>query len=130
MNDDERHLQLLSIFHYVVAGILGLIGLVPIIHLTIGILIVTGRLGGGSGGGTGAGFLFIGIALFMMTMAWSMAILLLIAGRRLAARRSHLFCLIVAGIACLFMPFGTVLGVFTIIVLMRPTVKAMFGVPA
>jgi hypothetical protein len=26
------------------------------------------------------------------------------------------------------MPFGTVLGVFTIIVLMRPTVKQEFGV--
>ncbi len=27
---------------------------------------------------------------------------------------------------CLFMPFGTVLGVLTIIVLMRPSVKALF----
>jgi len=33
----------------------------------------------------------------------------------------------VAGAACLMMPFGTVLGVFTIIVLMRESVKEMFG---
>jgi hypothetical protein len=29
---------------------------------------------------------------------------------------------------CLWMPVGTVLGVFTIIVLMRPRVKRLFGV--
>jgi hypothetical protein len=33
-----------------------------------------------------------------------------------------------AGIECVFMPFGTVLGVFTIIVLVREDVKAMFCV--
>ena len=31
-----------------------------------------------------------------------------------------------AGIECIFMPFGTVLGVFTIIVLMRPSMKELF----
>jgi hypothetical protein len=31
-----------------------------------------------------------------------------------------------AAIACLFMPLGTILGVFTIIVLIRPNVKALF----
>jgi hypothetical protein len=36
--------------------------------------------------------------------------------------------LAIAGIECIFIPFGTVLGVFTIIVLMRPTVKELFGV--
>jgi hypothetical protein len=32
-----------------------------------------------------------------------------------------------AAVECLFIPFGTVLGVFTILVLQRPTVKAMFS---
>ncbi len=38
-----------------------------------------------------------------------------------------MFCLIVAGIECLLMPYGTVLGVFTIMVLMRESVKERFG---
>jgi hypothetical protein len=38
----------------------------------------------------------------------------------------YIFCLVIAAVECIFMPFGTVLGVFTIIVLQRPTVKAMF----
>ena len=33
-----------------------------------------------------------------------------------------------AAISCAFMPFGTVLGVFTLIVLLRPGVKELFGV--
>jgi len=32
-----------------------------------------------------------------------------------------------AAIACINMPFGTALGVFTLIVLARPTVKALFS---
>jgi hypothetical protein len=41
-----------------------------------------------------------------------------------------MFCLAMAGIeAALCMPLGTVLGIFTIIVLMRPSVKQAFGVP-
>jgi hypothetical protein len=31
-----------------------------------------------------------------------------------------------AGIECVFMPFGTVLGVFTLVVLTRPSVKPLF----
>lgn len=38
-----------------------------------------------------------------------------------------MFCLIMAGIACLFMPFGTVLGVFTIVVLTRESVREMIS---
>ncbi len=40
--------------------------------------------------------------------------------------RRRLFCLVVAGVECAFMPFGTVLGVFTIAVLMRESVKELF----
>jgi len=34
--------------------------------------------------------------------------------------------MVIAGIECLFMPFGTVLGVFTLVVLVRPSVKELF----
>ena len=51
-----------------------------------------------------------------------------LAGRRLAALRSHTFCLVVAGIECFFMPFGTILGVFTILTLLKPEAKRLFGV--
>jgi len=42
-----------------------------------------------------------------------------------------MFCVVMAGIACMFMPFGTVLGVFTLVVLTKPVVRELFdGAPA
>jgi hypothetical protein len=49
------------------------------------------------------------------------------AGYFLAKRKNHMFCLVMAGVSCIFMPFGTVLGVFSIIVLSRPSVKELFS---
>jgi hypothetical protein len=48
------------------------------------------------------------------------------AGRYLSRHVNRTFCLVVAGIECVFTPFGTVLGVFTIIVLMRDSVRELF----
>jgi hypothetical protein len=36
-------------------------------------------------------------------------------------------CFAMAGVECIFMPFGTVLGVFTILVLNRQSVKELFA---
>ena len=62
----------------------------------------------------------------MMLLGWAFAICLIMAGRFIAKQKHYIFCLVMASLNCLFMPFGTVLGVFTIVVLMRPPVKAMF----
>jgi hypothetical protein len=66
------------------------------------------------------------IAGCFILAGWSLAICLLIAGSYLTSRKHYTFCLVIAAISCMLMPFGTVLGVFTIIVLMRPSVKEMF----
>jgi hypothetical protein len=51
---------------------------------------------------------------------------LILAGRFLAQRVYYTFCFVVAALECIFVPFGTILGVFTIVVLQRSTVKEMF----
>ena len=43
----------------------------------------------------------------------------------LGKRRHHTLCLVVAVLSCLMIPFGTLLGVFTLVVLSRPTVKQL-----
>src|SRR5438128_6559299 len=55
-----------------------------------------------------------------------MAVCILIAGRSLSRREGYSFALVIACIECLFIPFGTILGVFTIVVLSRESVKASF----
>jgi len=67
------------------------------------------------------------MATVAITLGWTLAVFIIIAGRCLAKRKHYMFCLVIAAISCIFMPFGTVLGVFTIIVLMRPSVKELFA---
>ncbi|MHC4544628.1 MAG: hypothetical protein ACYTDW_01565 [Planctomycetota bacterium] len=131
MNQDEEHLKLLSIFHYVVGGIAGLFACIPVFHLIIGIAILVAGLSEASGDervpSLTFGLMFTLIALIFITAGWTLAICLIVSGRRLARRKHYKFCFVIACISCAFSPFGTVLGIFTIIVLVRPTVKELFG---
>ena len=127
MEEDDRHLQLLTVFHYVVGAITALMSCIPIIHLVFGILILTGSMGHGHNAPPRAiGALIIGLVSVIILMGWTFAACIVAAGRRLSRRKNWTFCLVVAAFECMMMPFGTVLGVFTIVVLMRPSVKEQF----
>ncbi len=67
----------------------------------------------------------IGSVLFLIGLP--IAICILIAGRSLAHCKHYSFAFVVACIECIFIPFGTILGVFAIIVLSRESVKALFS---
>jgi hypothetical protein len=128
MNQDQEHLRLLSIFHYVVAAVAALFGCIPFLHFFFGLSMATGWLpdaGDDASVKVIGGFVMI-IAGAMILVGWAFAVCLAMAGHRLGQYRSYTFCLVMAAVACMFMPFGTVLGVFTIIVLVRPSVKALF----
>lgn len=128
MNQDLEHLRLLSIFHYVVAGLTAFFGCFPILHLVFGIGLLTGAIGGANKPDDRFfGWFVIVLATVMISLFWILAGALVFTGRSLAGHRRYIFCLVVAGIECLFMPFGTVLGVFTIIVLNRESVKQLFA---
>ena len=62
-----------------------------------------------------------------MLAGWSLAVCILLAGRFLSQHKHYMFCLVIAGLLCMITPFGTMLGVFTIIVLVRPSVKLLFS---
>ncbi len=132
MNQDLEHLRLLSIFHYVVAGIAALAACFPLIHLGMGLMMLFApdtfkpRQPGEAEMLRFMGIFFAAIAAVMILLGWSFAVCVLLAGRNLARRRRYTFCMVMAALLCLFMPFGTVLGVFSIIVLVRPSVKALF----
>ncbi|MDF2817502.1 MAG: rane protein [Stenotrophomonas rhizophila] len=131
--EDASHLRLLSIFHYVVAGLTALFSLFPLIHVGIGIAALSGAMPIESNGGAASpdetrlfGWLFIGIGSFVILCGLTLASFMAYAGRCLARQRRHTLCLVVAALSCMCMPLGTVLGVFTLIVLLRPAVKAAF----
>lgn len=130
MTQDDQYLRLLSIFHYVVAGLATLFSLFPTIHLVLGIAFVSGAVKDPKDPFPFllVGWFFIAFASFWILSGLSFSTCVLLAGRNLKARRRYTFCLVMACIECIFMPFGTVLGIFTIILLLREKVKAQFGV--
>src|SRR6185369_4173216 len=132
-NRDHEHLRLLYMFHYICAGIMAVLASFPIVHLIIGMFwaFAPSALPGGAAPPPPlVGWVFIFVATFMIVIGWTTAGLLAWAGRCIDRRIHHTFCIVMAAIECMFMPFGTVLGVFTIIVLVRPSVRLLFNQPA
>ena len=129
MNDDQQHLDLLSIFHYIVGGLALVFSFFPVIHLAMGIAMVTGTLETNSDDGFpilfGWFFIIVAVVVILTGIAYSVCVIL--AGRYLRRREKYTFCLVMGAISCIFFPFGTVFGIFTILVLSRPTVKALFA---
>jgi MFS family permease len=72
------------------------------------------------------GWFFILFSLAWILLGLAYAACIAIAGRCLSRRRNRAFCFVMAGISCGFFPFGTVLGVFTLLVLSRESVRALF----
>jgi hypothetical protein len=132
MNQDKEHLRVLAIFHYIVAGLAAFFSFFPLLYTTIGaIFIFVARHGTAKPGEElppeFLGWIFAGLGSFLFLLGITMAICILIAGRCLSRRRRYSFALVMACIECLFLPFGTILGVFTIIVLSRESVRALFS---
>jgi hypothetical protein len=128
-NEDYRMLDLLSLFHYIVGGIMALFSCFPFIHLFIGLAFVSGNLFKDSKGGNPPelfGWFFVIIAAVAILLGWTLAVLMLVTGHKMKQRRHRMFCLVVAGIECMFMPFGTVLGIFTIVILNKESVQTIF----
>ena len=132
MNQDKEHLRLLAIFHYIVAGLAAFFSFFPLLYTTIGaIFIFVARHGTPKSGEElppeFLGWIFVGLGSFLFLLGIAMAICILIAGRCLSGCKCYSFTLVMACVECLFIPFGTILGVFTIIALSRESVKALFS---
>ena len=127
MNKDLEHLKWLSIGFYIYAGLTALFACFPIIHLAVGIAMITGQMNEGENPPPPAlGWFFVGFASIFILGGWAAAIATFLAGRFIKQQKKYTFIFVMAVISCMFAPFGTVLGVFTIIVLLRDSVKALF----
>jgi hypothetical protein len=127
---DDEHLRLLSIFHYVAGGMWAVFGCVPLIHVAVGLFLVIapeavrGKPEDDTREVFGWLFAVIGTAFFLAAQA--LAICTIFSGRFLRRKVRYTYCFVLACIECLLLPVGTVLGVFTIIVLSRDSVKQLF----
>jgi hypothetical protein len=126
--NDESELTLLSILFFVYAGLIGLLAIVLGGFAIIPALMITtaasphARQGGLVIGGV---FLAVFGALALFLVAKS--VLMVVAGRSLARRTNYALCMVGACVSLMNIPLGTALGIFAIVVLQRPAVKARFS---
>jgi len=73
------------------------------------------------------GWMFFGMGFAFLVIGEAMSIAIILSGRHMKRRTGYMFSFVVACISCLSVPIGTILGVLTLIVLNRPSVKAAYG---
>jgi hypothetical protein len=128
---DLDHLRLLSIFHYVGAGlaILGL-GLLAVHYLFFHAFLYNHEMWKNQKGAVPPPREFFAIFkwFYVAFGVWfvTSGILNVLSGVFLGRRKFRTFSLVVAAMNCVHVPLGTVLGVFTIIVLLRPSVREIY----
>jgi len=136
---DEEHLKLLSIFHYVlvVFAVLGMIFL--FIHYMIFYTVFNNpkiieqmQKNQPDQALDPREFLaiFKWFYIFMGGCFLLCAIGNFLSGWYIREKMHRTFSLFVGGLNCLLVPIGTVLGVFTIIVLSRESVRALYNTPS
>jgi ABC-type branched-subunit amino acid transport system permease subunit len=132
MSHDDEHLRLLAVFHYIVGGLAALFSFFPLMYAAMGAFMLYAsahpHMQHGEPPPAFLGWIFIGIGCFFWLVGETLATFILLAGRFLSRRRRYWFAFVTACVQCLFFPFGMILGVFTIIVLSRSSVKHLFGV--
>ena len=131
-NKDAENLRTLAIFHYVVSGLsllgLGFLGL----HYSIMRMVFDNpqmwEKAKSPPPFNPAEFfhLFQWFYLLFGVLIVVSGILTLMAGRYIHRRVNRTFSIVIAGFNCLHFPFGTLLGVFTLIVLTKDSVMRLY----
>ena len=138
---DEEHLKILSVCYFASAALSAFLSLFGLMYAGMGAAV--GQLIKSSpelaGNASNApppelfGWIFgaFGVAFFLLSI--TLAGLKLGVGLCIRNRKGRVFCMVVGALECLGVPYGTLLGIFTFIVLGRESVERLFeanSVPA
>lgn len=131
--EDENQLNTLAICHFIYAGMLALGGLIGLVYVVFGIVFAASLASApagphGSPGPPAAaiGGIFAAIGGFIMLLIWTKAALVLYSGLSLKKRQRRTLSFVMACVCCMNIPLGTALGVFTLVVLSRASVKTIY----
>jgi len=137
LNDDKRqgildneHLNLLSIFYFIFGGLTIFTSFIILAYITIFSAIFTNiPIESSDIENFPLEIIFyVFTALFIFVFGYG--ILLILAGVNIRKKAKRVFSLVVGALAILSFPFGTALGVFSIIVLTRNSVVELYRLEA
>jgi hypothetical protein len=73
--------------------------------------------------------IFAGVIGLVILAGWTFGALTIYAGRCVRNRERRMFIYVMAGLNCALIPWGTLLGIATFIVLQTPAARREFGLP-
>jgi hypothetical protein len=123
---DHEHLRLLRIGYFIAGSINAFWVFFPLIYVAMGAFVAFGGIDTPNSEARSVGIMFIAIGLGISFIFAVAALLKFLTARAIGRRSSRTLCLITAAVTCLGIPYGTALGVATLIVLSRPSVLAAF----
>lgn len=131
MTIDNEHLKLVSLGYMISAGFAAFFSVFGLFYLVMGIAMSVGlsRMHTNPGNQPPpafVGWIFGGMGLVFFVFAAGMAVLRFIAARCVKRRKSRTFCIVIAALSCLEFPYGTTIGVLSLIVLSRESVRRQF----
>lgn len=127
---DEEHLRLLSLFHYISGGITLVLATFAFIPFLI-MRLVFNNLPSSQMEGLHPDPQMMVSGLFSVYIGFTLLGILfgvakLVSGWALRRKRWRVFSIVVAVPSLLFIPYGTILGIMTFIVLSRPSVITLY----
>ena len=127
---DEEHLRLLRIGYFIQGGLTLLMCFFGLFYVFVG-LFVFSRANVPSTPGAPSpefvGYIFAAFGGLFVLGGAVFATLQFFTARSLRQRGGRTLCLIAAALTCIFIPYGTALGIWTFLVLSRPSVRALFN---
>jgi hypothetical protein len=135
---DEEHLKILSVCYMVSAAISAFFSLFGLMYAGMGAVVNQAiknapELAGNANNALPPGlfgwiFGVFGVAFFLFSM--TLAGLKLGTALCLKKRKGRVFCMVIGAIECVGIPYGTLLGIFTFVVLGRDSVERLFETSA
>jgi hypothetical protein len=127
---DEEHLRLLPVAYWVLGGFDIFISLYGLIYVGFGVLFTLAPFESSTStsGPPPAfmGWFFFAIGLVFILAFGISAAIKIAAGFWIRKRRWRTATFVVAAVSCMSLPFGTLVGVMTFLVLLRPSVAALY----
>jgi len=102
-NEDINRLNLLSTLHYIAGAITALLLCIPLFHIARGLFMGAQPLSEWE-------WPFLLVEAIFFVLGFNMAGCIMLAGWKLKRRKNRLFCIAVAGMECVLLPFGVLLA--------------------